>query len=179
MQRADFLFCHRALWKTVISRFCCFESLLKRKLRGYGNLACSMPLRNFLALWSGQAGFCSGGLPEKILKNGKVQDKESNMGHRNHGEIQAQGPDIGGRGYRETWGSPQPPTKSEGLGLLGKVESQCSERQRAARERGWKQAQTFIERAPSEGYPTTSRSFPRNGGIRVDIEIWGLAFSDK
>lgn len=100
---------------------------------------------------------------------------------RHHGEWQAQGRDIGGRGHRVAWGQERVPTKTEGTTWLQAVLSQCTASERDRRERrALRDAERFLRRCPPEGYPTTSEHFyarcDSHPDARIDLEIYGLAF---
>lgn len=99
-----------------------------------------------------------------------------------HGEWQAQGDDIPGRGHRVSWGQADVPTKAQGLAWLGAIATHCTESVRKRRERACRDAKRFVDRAPVEGYPSMMKSFYCGGdrypNARIDLEIYGLAFRD-
>ncbi|HFE45574.1 MAG TPA: hypothetical protein ENJ18_08770 [Nannocystis exedens] len=101
--------------------------------------------------------------------------------NNHHGQWQAQGDDIDARGHCVEWGEIKVPTKEQGRDWLGEVAGKCTRSQRRRREgRACRDARRFIDRAPAEGYPTTSKHFYARddayANARIDLEIYGMAF---
>jgi len=71
-----------------------------------------------------------------------------------HGQWQAQGDDVPGRGHVVGWTEVAVPTRDQGLRWLGDVIDMCTARQRRTRDRAYRDAKRYVERAPGEGYPT-------------------------
>ena len=98
---------------------------------------------------------------------GKAADQPP---HR--GRIQAQG---GGIEKSVSWSRETPPTETEMMELVHKLELQLSRSERLERHVGFEQLRRFIRRAAKEGGTSIvpSRSFPPRPkrGVRVDIEI--------
>lgn len=97
-----------------------------------------------------------------------------------HGQWQAQGDDIPERGHSRVWACDDVPTNRQGMDWLAELMAKCERRQATRRARAHKDAMRFLERAPSEGYPSLQRSFYARDddykNARIDVEIYGCAF---
>ncbi|MBX3270374.1 MAG: hypothetical protein KF729_08950 [Sandaracinaceae bacterium] len=99
-----------------------------------------------------------------------------------HGQWQAQGDDVSGRGHRVTWGQDVVPTKADGLEWLEQLAANCSKGEGKRRERACRDAKRFVCRAAPEGHPSMMKSFycrdDAYPNARIDVEIYGFAFRD-
>jgi hypothetical protein len=89
------------------------------------------------------------------------------------GRVQAQG---GGTEESETWARDEPPTVSEILRLLDRLEEKLTRRERAVREEAFREIRAYVRAMAAQGGLDAQviKSFPRRklkGGIRVDLEV--------
>jgi hypothetical protein len=88
------------------------------------------------------------------------------------GRIQAQG---GGTEKSQAWAQASPPTLSEIMRLIERLEAQLTPQEKRIRENGFAQLRKAAETAAKAGgfWARQSRSFPRppTGDIRVDLEV--------
>ena len=98
----------------------------------------------------------------------------------NRGRIQAQGSNPPLQVSR-AWAQQDPPSKFTCVELLDQIWDQLTASQRRERQQAYEDARSFIQSAPQDGYPATSRHFydpqRRDPNARIDIEIiTGRAF---
>src|SRR5690242_5335882 len=88
------------------------------------------------------------------------------------GRIQAQG---GGTEESEAWAQASPPSLSDVMGLIDRLEARLTPKERRIRERGFAQLRRAVEHAAKTGgvWARCIRSFPQPplGDIRVDLEV--------
>lgn len=88
------------------------------------------------------------------------------------GRIQAQG---GGLEESESWARATPPTFSDIMGLIDRLEARLTPKDRRIREKGFAQLRRAVEQATGAGglWARCIRSFPQPllGQIRVDLEV--------
>jgi hypothetical protein len=88
------------------------------------------------------------------------------------GRIQAQG---GGTEESESWARATPPTLSDVIGLIDRLEARLTPKERRIREKGFAQLRRVVEQAAKAGgiWARSIRSFPQPplGDIRVDLEV--------
>jgi hypothetical protein len=88
------------------------------------------------------------------------------------GRIQAQG---GGKEKSESWAQATPPTLSEIMRLIDRLEAQLTPKEKKIREQGFAQLRRAVESGAKTGgfWAPRSRSFPKpaTGDIRVDLEV--------
>jgi hypothetical protein len=88
------------------------------------------------------------------------------------GRIQAQG---GGTEESESWAQASPPTLSEVMRLIDRLEARLTPKEKKIRERGFNQLRRAVENAAKAGgfWAQRPRSFPKPpvGDIRVDLEV--------
>jgi hypothetical protein len=104
-----------------------------------------------------------------------MPDKKSDLESEkqiHRGRVQAQG---GGTEKSEPWAQASPPTLSEIMRLIERLEAQLTPKEKKIREKGFAQLRRAVESAAKAGgfWPQRSRSFPKppTGDIRVDLEI--------
>jgi hypothetical protein len=119
--------------------------------------------------------------PGRLAPRARGQRGEGAGVSKNHGQWQAQGADIGGKGHCVPWGQESVPTKADGVSWLWDVAKMCTQSERERREgRACRAARRFVSRAPLTGYPSTMRSFysldDAYPDARIDVEIYGQAF---
>ncbi|WP_340202089.1 hypothetical protein [Ascidiimonas sp. W6] len=104
---------------------------------------------------------------------------------QNRGRIQIQGSKLE---KSEAWSTKDSYTKKEALKDLAALWKSLSTREQRDREAAYKEAQTYIKRAPKEGYCITGAKLAKefkdknrkDSKARIDIEIkLGCAFTDK
>lgn len=101
--------------------------------------------------------------------------QNGSMGPPQHrGKVEAQG---GGVQKSEPWAQDRPPTVSDVLILLDRLEEQLTAAERRDRQEGLRQAREFVKRAGEQGGldAPVERSFPRKklrGGIRIDVVVF-------
>jgi hypothetical protein len=88
------------------------------------------------------------------------------------GRVQAQG---GGTEKSESWAQASPPTFSQIMRLIERLEAQLTPQEKKIREKGFAQLRKAVENAAKAGgfWARQSRSFPKPpvGDIRVDLEV--------
>src|SRR5262249_60149306 len=88
------------------------------------------------------------------------------------GRVQAQG---GGREKSESWARASPPTLTEIMRLIERLEAQLTPQEKEIREKGFAQLRKAVETAAKAGgfWARQSRSFPKppTDDIRVDLEV--------
>ncbi len=94
------------------------------------------------------------------------------------GRIQVQGKDMPNPGPSYPWARAAPLPKADGLAGLDSLESVCTTRQRAVRDRAFERARYFVQRGPYQALPKPisvhffNRNLPANcRNARVDIEV--------
>lgn len=112
---------------------------------------------------------------------GNQQDPKTKQSHR--GRLQAQGkaqPQVKVRHGKieksEPWSQDKPPTESEMLALLDKLQEKLPPAEQKVRERCFEQARAFIRARAAEGgiqapCSKTWRNPKLRGGVRVDLEV--------
>jgi hypothetical protein len=88
------------------------------------------------------------------------------------GRVQAQG---GGTEKSESWAQATPPTLSEILRLIDRLEARLTPKEKRIREKGFAQLRRTVEHAARTGgiWGRCLRSYPQpaTGEIRVDLEV--------
>jgi hypothetical protein len=104
-----------------------------------------------------------------------MTDTESKPGDEkppHRGRIQAQG---GGTEKSESWAQATPPTLSDVLRLIDRLEARLTPKEKRIREKGFAQLRRAVEKAAKTGgfWAERPRSFPKppERDIRVDLEI--------
>jgi hypothetical protein len=97
---------------------------------------------------------------------------ESETPPHHRGRIQAQG---GGTEESEAWAQSSPPTLSELLRLIDRLEARLTPRERRIRAKGFAQLRRYVENAARFGGvdAPVPKSFPNppTGDVRVDLEV--------